>query len=290
VVTGCCLRRCALIAAASLLFCIRVAAAGEPERQIVMACTTSMESSGLLDHILPLFEARHGIRVRAVCAGTGQALRIARRGDADLVFVHDRPSEEAFVREGYGLERHQVMYNDFVVVGPASDPAGVRGQGDVQAAFRRIAAAASPFVSRGDDSGTHKAELRIWQAAGVDPRPASGGWYSETGSGQGATLNIGSAIGAYTLVDRGTWLAFKNRGELEVLVEGDERLRNPYGVICVDPARHPHVDAEAAQTFVDWLLSAEGQAAVGSVRANGRQLFTPDAASPGPADDSFRAR
>jgi tungstate transport system substrate-binding protein len=236
-----------------------------------------MESSGLFDEILPLFEAKHDIRVRAVCSGTGQALRMARRGDADVVFVHDRSSEEAFVREGHGIERYPVMYNDFVLVGSGADPAEVRGGGAAADAFRRIASRKSPFVSRGDDSGTHKAELRIWEAAGVDPQPFSGTWYRETGSGQGATLNTASAMAAYSLVDRGTWLVFKNRGDLEVLVEGDERLRNPYAVIVVDPARHPHVDAEASQAFVDWLLSAEGQAAIGSLGAHGRRLFTPDA-------------
>jgi tungstate transport system substrate-binding protein len=245
--------------------------------EIVVACTSSMESSGLFDEILPLFEAKHDIRVRAVCSGTGQALRMARRGDADVVFVHDRSSEEAFVREGHGIERHPVMYNDFVLVGSGADPAEVRGGRVAAEAFRSIAARKSAFVSRGDDSGTHKAELRIWEAAGVDPQPASGTWYRETGSGQGATLNTASAMGAYTLVDRGTWLAFKNRGELEVLVEGDERLRNPYAAIVVDPARHPHVDAAASQVFVGWLLSEEGQAAIGSLRAHGRRLFTPDA-------------
>ena len=259
------------------LVCVSDSGARGAGSGIVVACTSSMESSGLFDEILPLFEAKHDIRVRAVCSGTGQALRMARRGDADVVFVHDRSSEEAFVREGHGIERHPVMYNDFVLVGPAADPAGVRGGDDVAAAVRKIAARKSPFVSRGDDSGTHKAELRIWQAAGIDPQPSSGAWYRETGSGQGATLNTGSAMGAYTLVDRGTWLAFRNRGELEVLVEGDERLRNPYGVILVDPARHPHVNAEAGQAFIDWLVSAEGQAAIGSLRAHGRPLFVPDA-------------
>jgi tungstate transport system substrate-binding protein len=267
-----------------------VASARAAESEIVLASTTSTEGSGLFALILPKFEARSGIRVQAVATGTGQALRMARRGDADVLLVHDRASEEAFVREGYGVERHEVMYNDFVLVGPAADPAGVRGGDDVALAFRQIADRHAPFVSRGDDSGTHKAELRIWQAAGIDPRPASGTWYRETGSGQGASLNTSAALGAYAISDRGSWLAFKNRGKLEVLLEGDERLHNAYGVILVNRARHPHVRAVAGQAFIDWLLSAEGQAAIGSLRVDGRQLFTPSARTPGSGSDTTRDR
>ena len=194
-----------------------------------------------------------------------------------MLFVHDRASEEAFVTEGFGVARHEVMYNDFVIVGPAADPAGIRGVTDVAFALSRIAAAKAPFASRGDDSGTHKAELRLWAAAGVDPRPHSGAWYRETGSGQGATLNVASGMNAYMLSDRGTWLAFRNRGELELLVEGHPLLRNVYGLILVNAERHPHVKAEAGRAFIDWLLSTEGQQAIDSFRVDGKQLFTPSA-------------
>ena len=244
---------------------------------IVVASTTSTENSGLFDHILPRFEAKTGIRVKAVAVGTGQAIRMARRGDADVLFVHDPVSEEEFVTEGFGVERHEVMYNDFVLVGPAEDPAGIRGVANVALALSRIAAAKAPFASRGDDSGTHKAELRLWAAAGVDPRPHSGAWYRETGSGQGATLNVASGMNAYMLSDRGTWLAFRNRGELELLVEGHPLLRNVYGVILVSAERHRHVKAEAGQAFIDWLLSTEGQQAIDEFRVNGERLFAPSA-------------
>ncbi len=244
---------------------------------LIVASTTSTETSGLFDHILPRFREKTGISVRPVAVGTGQAIRLAKRGDADVLFVHDRLSEEAFVAEGFGVERFDVMYNDFIVVGPREDPAGVRGLSDVAEALSRIARAKAPFASRGDDSGTHKAELRLWQVAGINPTPASGTWYRETGSGQGATLNLASGMNAYLLVDRGTWLAFQNRGDLDLLVEGDPRLFNYYGVILVNPEKHPHVKAETGQSFIDWLVSAEGQAAIASLRVSGEALFTPNA-------------
>lgn len=244
---------------------------------IVLASTTSTENSGLFELILPVFQKRTGIEVRVVSVGTGQALRLARRGDADVLLVHDRASEDAFVADGYGVKRWDVMYNDFVLLGPPDDPAGIRGLHDSIRAFRSIAAHKSAFVSRGDDSGTHKAELRIWSAAGIDPSPASGSWYRETGVGMGATLNIASAMNVYVLADRGTWLSFKNKGELELHVEGDPPFFNPYGVILVNPERHPHVKAKAGQAFIDWLVGAEGQSMIGSLRVNGARLFVPNA-------------
>lgn len=247
------------------------------ENFIVVQSTTSTEQSGLFDHILPKFEEKTGIEVRVVAVGTGQAIKNAQNGDGDVLFVHSKPDEERFVAEGYGVKRFDVMYNDFVLVGPEDDPAGVAGGRDAAEALRKIAAAQAPFVSRGDDSGTHKAELKLWQEAGVDPRGASGTWYRETGSGMGPTLNTAAAMNAYTLADRGTWLSFQNRGELEVLVEGDRRLFNQYGVILVNPEKHPHVKAELGQKFVDWLISPEGQAAIASYKINGQQLFFPNA-------------
>ncbi len=244
---------------------------------ITLASTTSTENSGLFAHLLPQFTQSTGIAVRVVAVGTGQALRIARNGDADVLLVHHRPSEEAFVAEGYGLRRYDVMYNDFVLLGPRADPAGLRGLDDAAAALARVAAARAPFASRGDDSGTHKKELGLWAAAGLDPSAASGSWYRETGSGMGATLNAAAAMGAYALSDRATWRAFANKGDLEVLVEGDERLFNPYGVILVNPARHPHVHAREGQAFIDWLVSETGQKAIADFRVDGRQLFFPNA-------------
>lgn len=260
-----------ILAAAALLVALPAAA---QERFITVASTTSTEQSGLFGHILPLFTANTGIAVRVVALGTGQALDVGRRGDADVVFVHDAAAEERFVAEGYGVQRLEVMYNDFVIVGPRSDPAGAKGN-DVVAALRRIAAAQAPFASRGDRSGTHAAELRSWRAAGVTP---AGAWYRETGSGMGPTLNVASGMNAYALTDRGTWLNFRNRGELAILVEGDRRLFNQYGVILVNPARHRHVKAADGQAFIDWLVSPEGQAAIASYRINGEPLFFPNAA------------
>ena len=244
---------------------------------ITVASTTSTEQSGLFRHLLPQFERTTGIQVRVVALGTGQALDMGRRGDADVVFVHARPLEDTFVAEGHGVRRYAVMYNDFVLVGPSSDPAGVRGAKDIVAALQRISAAAAPFVSRGDRSGTHFAELELWKLAGLDPDRKRRGWYRETGSGMGATLNTASGMNAYALADRGTWLSFRNRGELRIAVEGDRRLFNQYGVILVNPARHPHVRKESGQAFIDWLTSAQGQQAIADYRIGGAQLFFPNA-------------
>jgi len=246
-------------------------------RYITVASTTSTENSGLFGHILPVFERRSGIAVRVVALGTGQALDVGRRGDADVVFVHDKAAEERFVAEGAGTGRRDVMYNDFVLIGPATDPAKVGGSHDIAAALRAIRDAKAAFVSRGDRSGTHAAELRLWSAAGIDIDAVTGDWYRETGSGMGAALNTASAMDAYVLADRGTWLAFRNRGNLAVLVEGDRRLFNQYGVILVNPERHPQVKRVDAQTFIDWLVSPEGQSAIAGYRIDGEQLFFPNA-------------
>jgi tungstate transport system substrate-binding protein len=262
-------------ALAALLTLLLAAPAAAQDRFITVASTTSTEASGLFGHILPLFEAMSGIEVRVVAQGTGQALETGRRGDADIVFVHSRPAEEAFVAEGFGVERVDVMYNDFVIVGPMGDPAGIAGGTDAVAALQAIAAAETLFASRGDDSGTHQAELRLWDAAGVAP---DGDWYRELGSGMGATLNTAAQLPAYTLTDRGTWLSFANRGPLEIVVEDDERLFNPYGVILVSTERHPHVKAEAGQAFIDWLVSDAGQTAISSYTIDGEQLFFANAA------------
>ena len=243
---------------------------------IVVASTTSTEQSGLFKHILPLFKAKSGIEVKVVALGTGQALDAARRGDADVVLVHDRPAEEKFVAEGFAKARQDVMYNDFVVIGPKADPAGIKG-GSVEEAFRKLAAAKAPFVSRGDRSGTHSAELRSWKEAGVDLASARGDWYRDVGQGMGPALNTASALGAYILADRGTWLSFKNRGDLTILVEGDARLFNPYGVMLVNPDKHPTVKVKEGQTFIDWLVSPEGQAAIADYKIGGEQLFFPSA-------------
>ena len=255
----------------------------EQQRSITVASTTSTEQSGLFNHLLPLFARDTGIAVRVVAVGTGQALDIARRGDADAVLVHDRAAEERFVAEGFGGPRRPVMYNDFVVAGPAADPAGVNGSRDVAEALRRIAAAGAPFVSRGDRSGTHAAELRLWQAAGVDPAGGRGRWYREVGQGMGPALNTAAAMNAYVLADRGTWLAFRNRGELGIRVEGDTKLFNQYGVMAVSAERHPHVKAADARRFVEWLVSPAGQGAVAGYKINGEQLFFPNADRPEPA-------
>jgi tungstate transport system substrate-binding protein len=243
---------------------------------ITVASTTSTEQSGLFKHLLPIFTRESGIAVRVVALGTGQALDIARRGDADVVFVHDEPAEQRFVSEGFGVKRSAVMYNDFIIVGPKADPAKAAGK-DVLAGLRAIAAARVPFASRGDKSGTHAAELRYWKSADIDLGAARGSWYRETGSGMGPTLNLASAQGAYALTDRGTWLAFKNRGDLVPLVEGDQRLFNQYGVILVNPARHAHVKQAAGQRFIDWLVSPAGQSAIAAYQINGEQLFFPNA-------------
>jgi tungstate transport system substrate-binding protein len=246
------------------------------QRFITVASTTSTEQSGLFKHLLPIFEKKMGIQVRVVALGTGQALDMGRRGDADVAFVHDKAAEEKMLAEGYFVERREVMYNDFVVVGPKSDPAQAKGRNAV-AALKQIADAKAPFASRGDKSGTHAAELRLWKDAGIDPQQGRGSWYRETGSGMGPTLNTASGMNAYTLTDRATWLSFKNRGELAILVEGDRRLFNPYGVMLVNPARHPHVKQTEGMAFIDWLTSAEGQKAIADYKINGQQLFFPDA-------------
>ena len=251
-------------------------AAVAQERFIVMASTTSTEQSGLFTHLLPAFKAASGIEVRVVAQGTGQALDMARRGDADLVFVHDQPAEEKFVADGFGLKRLPVMYNDFVLLGPKADPARAQGK-DIVAGLARVAAAGAAFVSRGDKSGTHAAELRYWKQAGVDVAAAKPAGYKECGCGMGAALNIASSSSAYALADRGTWLSFKNRGDLAVLVEGDRRLFNQYGVIVVSPARHPHTKTALAQQFADWVVSPAGQASIAAYRIGGEQLFFPNA-------------
>jgi len=244
---------------------------------ITVASTTSTEQSGLFKHLLPAFEKKAGVQVRVVALGTGQALDMGKRGDADVVFVHAKELEEKFVAEGYGVKRFEVMYNDFILVGPKSDPAKVGGSKDIVAALQKIKAAQAPFASRGDKSGTHFAELQLWKAAGIDIAKDKGPWYRDTGSGMGPTLNTASGMNAYALTDRGTWLSFKNRGDLVISVEGDRRLFNQYGVILVNPAKYPHVKKDAGQAFIDWIVSAEGQAAIASYKIGGEQLFFPNA-------------
>ncbi|HMQ71490.1 MAG TPA: substrate-binding domain-containing protein [Rubrivivax sp.] len=246
------------------------------DQTLMMASTTSTEQSGLFGHLLPRFQQATGIEVRVVAVGTGQALDIGRRGDADIVFVHNKAAEEKFVADGFSTARKDVMYNDFVLVGPKSDPAGVAGK-DVAAALNKIATRGAPFVSRGDKSGTHAAELRLWKGAGVDIAAAKPAGYRECGCGMGPALNMASSTGAYLLTDRGTWISFKNRGDLAILVEGDTKLFNQYGVMVVNPARHPHVKAAAAQRFADWITSAAGQQAIADYKIGGEQLFFPNA-------------
>jgi tungstate transport system substrate-binding protein len=260
------------------LLAIGVTLSPAQEKFIVVASTTSTEQSGLFGYLLPLFEKDTGIKVRVVALGTGQALDLARRGDADVVFVHDLPAEEKFLAEGFGVRRFPVMYNDFVLVGPKSDPAKIGGGKDILEALRRIEAAKAPFVSRGDKSGTHSAELRYWKDAGVDLDAKKGPWYKDTGSGMGPTLNTASAMNGYALTDRGTWLSFRNRGDLTILVEGDKRLFNQYGVMLVNPAKHPQVKKDLGQQFVDWVVSPQGQAAIAGYKIGGEQLFFPNAA------------
>ena len=252
------------------------------QRSIVVASTTSTDNSGLFGYILPIFEAETGIKVHVVAVGTGQALEIARNGDADVLLVHHKPSEERFVSDGFGVDRRDLMYNDFVIIGPKADPAGIDGMTDVVEAFKKIAAARVPFASRGDDSGTHRAERRLWRQAGIDASVASGAWYWETGSGMGATLNTAVGMDAYSLSDRATWLSFRNKAGLVILVQGDRRLFNQYGVIRVNPAKHPHVKAAAAKAFVDWLTSEAGQTAIADFKVDGHQLFFPNATGLGP--------
>jgi tungstate transport system substrate-binding protein len=251
------------------------------DRSIIVASTTSTEQSGLFGFILPIFTARTGIRVNVVAVGTGQALDIGRRGDADVVFVHDRPAEDKFMAEGFGVKRFDVMYNDFVIIGPKSDPAHIAGGKDVVEAFRKISTSHAPFISRGDRSGTHAAELRYWKDVGIDIDAVKGPWYRDIGQGMGAALNMAASADAYVLSDRGTWLSFKNRGELAILVEGDRRLFNQYGVMLVNPAKHPNVKVADGQAFVDWLISTDGQKTIAAYKIGGEQLFFPDAGAKG---------
>ncbi len=246
------------------------------DRFIVVQSTTSTQNSGLLDYILPKFKAQTGIEARVVAVGTGQALKNAKNGDGDVLLVHAKPAEEQFIKEGWGVRRYDVMYNDFVIVGPKSDPAGIGGMKNAPAALTKIAQAKAKFASRGDDSGTNKKELRLWKDAGLDAAASSGGWYRETGSGMGATLNASVGMQAYTLTDRATWIAFKNKGDFKILVEGDPKLFNQYGVMLVNPAKHPKVKAHDGQIFVDWMTGPDGQAAIASYHVQGQQLFHPN--------------
>jgi tungstate transport system substrate-binding protein len=272
-------RRAALGLLLASLLTMALSAAAQ-DKFIVMASTTSTEQSGLFAHLLPAFRKARGIDVRVVALGTGQALDMGRRGDADILFVHDQAAEEKFVAEGFGLARRPVMYNDFVLIGPASDPVGVKGK-DIVAALTKLASSKAAFISRSDKSGTHAAELRYWKAASIDAlaSKASGSnfEYRECGCGMGPALNIASSVDAYVLADRGTWLSFKNRGQLSVLVEGDTKLFNQYGVIVVNPAKHPHTKTELAQAFSDWVVSPEGQSTIAAYEIGGKQLFFPNA-------------
>ena len=275
------LHRRAIVAALATAAVSFAAPAIAQDKSIVVSSTTSTQDSGLFGHILPLFKARTGIDVKVISQGTGQALDTGRRGDADVVFVHARPQEEKFVAEGFGVKRNPVMYNDFILVGPKSDPAGVKGS-DIVKALATIKSKAAPFISRGDRSGTHAAELALWTIANIDVAGADkGSWYKEIGQGMGAALNIASASNAYVLTDRGTWLSFKNRGDLDIVVEGDAKLFNQYGVMLVNPEKHPHVKKALGQQFIDWLISADGQKAIADYKINGQQLFFPNATVPG---------
>jgi tungstate transport system substrate-binding protein len=270
-------RRC-LIAVALIVF-FGASALGQ-DKSIVVASTTSTQDSGLFGHILPLFKTKTGIDVKVVAQGTGQALDTGRRGDADVVFVHAKPAEEKFLAEGFGVKRYPVMYNDFILIGPKGDPAGIKGSKDIVAALKTLKDKGIAFISRGDKSGTHQAELNLWKLAGIDIAAEKGPWYKEIGQGMGAALNTASALNAYVLADRGTWLSFKNRGELVIAVEGDKRLFNQYGVMLVNPQKHPSVKKELGQQFINWLVSPEGQKAIADYKINGAQLFYPNANDP----------
>jgi tungstate transport system substrate-binding protein len=265
--------------AATLLLLLAASVAVAQEPFVTVASTTSTEESGLFGYLLPAFTKETGIQVRVVAVGTGQALKIGERGDCDVVFVHDAPSELAFVEHGFGIDRREVMYNDFILVGPKSDPAHVDGGKDIVVALQKIAKAKAPFVARGDDSGTSKAEVRLWKEAGTDPKTVGGGWYRDTGSGMGPTLNTAAAMDGYTLSDRGTWLSFKNKQNLTIVVEGDRRLFNQYGVMLVNPAKHPHVKQDLGREFIDWLISTDGQKTIANYKINGAKLFFPNAKS-----------
>jgi tungstate transport system substrate-binding protein len=271
------IRRLLIAVAAGVVF---AATAVAQDKSILVASTTSTQDSGLFGHLLPLFKSKTGIDVRVVAQGTGQAIDTGRRGDADVVFVHARAAEEKFLAEGFGVKRYPVMYNDFILVGPQRDPAGIKGSKDIVAALKTLKDKGVPFISRGDKSGTHQAELKLWSIAGVDIAKDKGPWYREIGQGMGAALNSASASNAYVLADRATWLSFKNKGDLVIAVEGDKRLFNQYGVILVNPVKHPSVKKELGQQFIDWLVSAEGQRAIADYKVNGEQLFYPNASDP----------
>jgi tungstate transport system substrate-binding protein len=273
--------RRSLVVLAATITLVVAAPARAQDKSIVVASTTSTQDSGLFSHILPLFKAKTGIDVKVVAQGTGQALDTGRRGDADVLFVHAKAQEEKFVADGFGVKRYPVMYNDFVLIGPKSDPAGIKGMTDVAEALKAIKSKGAPFISRGDRSGTHIAELDLWKAAGTDIGEEKGPWYKEIGQGMGAALNTASAANAYVLADRGTWLSFKNRGDLDILVAGDKRLFNQYGVMLVNPEKHPHVKKALGQAFIDWLVSPEGQKAIADYKINGQELFFPNANVPG---------
>ncbi len=271
-----------LLLAATIAFMVGFpGAASSQEKSIVVASTTSTQDSGLFGYLLPLFKARTGIDVKVVAQGTGQALDTARRGDADVAFVHAKAEEEKFVAEGFGVKRFPVMYNDFILIGPERDPAGIRGTRDIVAALKAIHDKRTPFVSRGDRSGTHQAELALWAAAGIDIAKDKGSWYREIGQGMGATLNTAGAMEAYAISDRGTWISFRNKGDLVIAVEGDRRLFNQYGVMLVNPEKHPNVKKVLGQQFIDWLISPEGQRSIANYQINGQQLFFPNATAPG---------
>ncbi len=273
------IRAIAALAAIGLLTVAQQPATAQ-DTSIVVASTTSTQDSGLFGHILPLFKQKTGIEVKVVAQGTGQALDTARRGDADVVFVHAKSAEEKFLSEGFGVKRYPVMYNDFILIGPKNDPTGVKGSKDIVAALKAIKDKGAPFISRGDRSGTHVAELKLWKVADIDIAKDKGPWYKEIGQGMGAALNTASASNAYVLADRGTWLSFKNRGDLVIAVEGDKRLFNQYGVMLVNPDKHPTVKKDAGQKLIDWLVSAEGQKAIADYKVGGEQLFYPNANDP----------
>ena len=273
--------RRSLVVLAATITLVVAAPARAQDKSIVVASTTSTQDSGLFSHILPLFKAKTGIDVKVVAQGTGQALDTGRRGDADVLFVHAKAQEEKFVADGFGVKRYPVMYNDFVLIGPRSDPAGIKGMTDVAEALKAIKSTGASLISRGDRSGTHIAELDLWKAAGIDIGKEKGPCYKEIGQGMGAALNTASAANAYVLADRGTWLSFKNRGDLDILVAGDKRLFNQYGVMLVNPEKHPHVKKALGQAFIDWLVSPEGQKAIADYKINGQELFFPNANVPG---------
>jgi tungstate transport system substrate-binding protein len=273
--------RRSLVVLAATITLVVAAPARAQDKSIVVASTTSTQDSGLFGHILPLFKAKTGIDVKVVAQGTGQALDTGRRGDADALFVHAKAQEDKFVADGFGVKRYPVMYNDFVLIGPKTDPAGIKGMTDVAEALKAIKSKGASFISRGDRSGTHIAELDLWKAAGIDIGKDKGPWYKEIGQGMGAALNTASAANAYVLADRGTWLSFKNRGDLDILVAGDKRLFNQYGVMLVNPEKHPHVKKALGQAFIDWLVSPEGQNAIADYKINGQELFFPNANVPG---------